>query len=43
VDSATIQYAASMNINKYANPPTAAQTPNDGPFVNLAFATKDYN
>ncbi|MGA2247793.1 MAG: prepilin-type N-terminal cleavage/methylation domain-containing protein [Verrucomicrobiota bacterium] len=43
MDPATIQYAASMNINKYANPPSAAQTPHDGPFINLAYVTKANN
>lgn len=43
VDPATVQYAASMNINKYASPPAPTQTPNDGAFINVAYATKVNN
>ena len=40
VDPATIKYAASLDINKYAKPPAASETPHDGLFVNSAFPSK---
>jgi prepilin-type N-terminal cleavage/methylation domain-containing protein len=38
-DQATIAFAASMDINKYNNTPSAASTPNDGMFLNQAYPT----
>jgi prepilin-type N-terminal cleavage/methylation domain-containing protein/prepilin-type processing-associated H-X9-DG protein len=40
MDPATITYAASMDINKYAKPPAASQTPKDGLFINTAIPSK---
>jgi prepilin-type N-terminal cleavage/methylation domain-containing protein/prepilin-type processing-associated H-X9-DG protein len=39
MDSATIAFAASMNIAKYNSPPSAASTPNDGSFISVAYPT----
>jgi prepilin-type N-terminal cleavage/methylation domain-containing protein/prepilin-type processing-associated H-X9-DG protein len=43
LDAATIAYAASLDPNKIDNPPGAAATPRDGPWVGCRYAQKSNN
>ena len=40
IDPATVEYAGSMDVNKFAKPPAASLTPNDALFINTALPSK---